>query len=211
MLNQVVENVPDMDSDYYTWEIAATKRLATRWSLNASFFRTWSDESPLAEAQTASGNGFVTLPPYNSVTAYNPNTILVNTSNGRNDYTNWGLKAGGSLDVWHGIKFEPMLRSQSGSPFARTFNVPLNYNSNVQIKAEKWNAERLPTINIFDTRIEKEFTVKENWKFGGFFDVYNIFNSNADQIVTESSGAAFLRPSVITGPRIARIGGKFDF
>jgi hypothetical protein len=41
--------------------------------------------------------------------------------------------------------------------------------------------------------------------------VYNIFNTNADQVSTTTSGSAFLRPSVITAPRIARVGVKFDF
>jgi hypothetical protein len=45
----------------------------------------------------------------------------------------------------------------------------------------------------------------------GFFDVYNIFNSNAEQDLTKSSGSAFLRPVAITPPRVARIGGKFQW
>ena len=45
----------------------------------------------------------------------------------------------------------------------------------------------------------------------GFFDVYNIFNSNANQAMTTSSGASWLRPTAITPPRIARLGIKFRF
>ena len=40
----------------------------------------------------------------------------------------------------------------------------------------------------------------------GFFDVYNIFNTNAAQTLTTSSGRFWLRPTAITGPRILRIG-----
>ena len=46
---------------------------------------------------------------------------------------------------------------------------------------------------------------------GVFFDVYNIFNNNATQELTRSSGPLFLRPGVITAPRVARIGVKFNF
>jgi hypothetical protein len=45
----------------------------------------------------------------------------------------------------------------------------------------------------------------------GLFDVYNLFNSNADQILTTTSGAAWRRPAVITGPRVARIGVRLEW
>jgi hypothetical protein len=43
----------------------------------------------------------------------------------------------------------------------------------------------------------------------GFFDVYNVFNTNTVQTLT-SSGAAWLRPTAITGPRILKIGTRLD-
>jgi hypothetical protein len=45
----------------------------------------------------------------------------------------------------------------------------------------------------------------------GFVDVYNLFNTNAVQTLTTTSGPAFLRPTVITGPRIARIGARLEW
>ena len=45
----------------------------------------------------------------------------------------------------------------------------------------------------------------------GFLDVYNIFNDNGDQLLTTSSGAAWLRPNTITGPRIFRIGARLEW
>ena len=44
----------------------------------------------------------------------------------------------------------------------------------------------------------------------GFFDVYNVFNTNTVQTLTTSSGAAWLRPTAITGPRILKIGTRLD-
>jgi outer membrane receptor protein involved in Fe transport len=45
----------------------------------------------------------------------------------------------------------------------------------------------------------------------GFFDIYNIFNTNAEQALSTSSGSSFLRPTAITPPRIARVGLKFQW
>ena len=44
-------NLPDSDSEYYTWEITATKRQSARWSLLASFTHTWSREAALGTGQ----------------------------------------------------------------------------------------------------------------------------------------------------------------
>ena len=46
-------NLPDSNSEYYTWEITATKRQSGRWSLLASFTQTWSHEAALG-----TGNDF---------------------------------------------------------------------------------------------------------------------------------------------------------
>ena len=39
---QVVKNGYFTDSDYYTWEATATRRMSGRWSLLASFSNMWS-------------------------------------------------------------------------------------------------------------------------------------------------------------------------
>jgi hypothetical protein len=86
---------------------------------------------------------------------------------------------------------------------------PLNY-GNATILAEPFDAERTPNLNIFDVRSEKTFNVGAG-RLTGFFDVYNVFNSNAEQDLTKSSGSAFLRPVAITPPRVARIGVKLQW
>jgi hypothetical protein len=99
-VNQVVENLPHMDSDYYTWEISATRRMSNRWSLMASFYNTWADESPLASAQNP------TLPPYNSTSLYTPNTFI-NTKGGLNVYSTWAGKVTATYTFWRALGFRP--------------------------------------------------------------------------------------------------------
>jgi hypothetical protein len=64
---------------------------------------------------------------------------------------------------------------------------------------------------LFDIRTEKQFRFKERYVATGFFDAYNIFNTNSVQALTAASGPSFLTPSNITPPRIMRIGLKFQF
>jgi hypothetical protein len=79
------------------------------------------------------------------------------------------------------------------------------------ILAEPFGAERTPTEALFDIRTEKQFQMKERFLATAFFDLYNIFNSNAVQAVTAASGSSFLTPSNITPPRTVRVGFRFAF
>ena len=187
----ITRNIDEAKSDYYTWEITATRRETGRWSLLASVAETWSDETNL-------GGG----------ASYTPNA-LINTENGLNIFKTWQGKINATVRLPGEFRVTPVYRHQSGTPFGRTFVTALNY-GNATILAEPFNAERTPNLNIVDIRSEKIFRFG-NTRVTGFFDVYNIFNSNAEQDVTKSSGSAFLRPVAITPPRIARIGGRFEW
>ena len=187
----ITRNIDEATSDYYTWEITATRRETGRWSLLASFAETWSRETNL-------GSG----------ASYTPNA-LINTTDGLNVYKTWQGKINATVRLPGELRLTPVYRHQSGTPFGRTFVTALNY-GNATVLAEPFNAERTPNLNIFDIRSEKVIRVGST-RITGFFDVYNIFNSNAEQDLTKSSGSAFLRPVAITPPRVARIGGKFQW
>ena len=169
----------------------------------SSFFKTWSRETPYGGGQGAA-------PPYFTPTVFNPNTAI-DTQDGRNVFSNWGVKVMGTLDVKGGVTLSPYLRWQGGQPYARTFNQAMNFNTAVVIKAENYGAERLPAITIFDLRGEKTIRLTNGTRLGLMVDVYNLFNTNTTQSATFSSGSGFLRPTTITGPRVVGFGGKFDF
>ncbi len=184
-------SLPDSNSDYYTWEITATKRQRSGWSLLASFTHTWSHEAALG-----TGNDFT------------PN-VLINATGHQNRFRTWQAKLNGTMNLRWGFQVVPVVRHQSGTPFARTFVQTLNY-GNATIKAEPIAANRTPDITIVDVRTEKTFRIKAV-RVIGFFDVYNIFNTNAVQTLTTTSGGSWLRPTAITGPRVLRIGARVEW
>jgi hypothetical protein len=183
-------NLSDGNSEYYTWEITATKRQTGRWSLLASFAETWSREAALG-----AGTGFT------------PNA-LINSVDGRDRFRTWQAKLNGTMDLPLGFRVVPVVRHQSGTPFARTFVQPVNYGS-ATIKAEAF-VNRTPNITLFDLRTEKPFRVGPA-RVMGFFDVYNILNTNAAQALVTNSGGSWMRPTAITGPRILRLGARLDW
>jgi hypothetical protein len=185
----ITTNLDGTDSDYFTWETTVTRRETGGWSLLASFAQTWRHE-------TALGAG----------AGYTPNAFI-NASDGRLNSTVWQGKVHATLRLPWELRLTPTLRHQAGAPYGRTFTQALNW-GNATVRSEPINARRMPNVTVVDVRSEKAIA----WRAGclvGFFDVYNIFNTNAEQEITITSGASFLRPVAITAPRIARLGVKF--
>jgi hypothetical protein len=185
---QEIRNGILRDTDYYTWEITATKRQSRRWSLLASFSNLWSREGQ---------------------TIATPNA-LINTTDGQDVFSEWQVRLSSTLILSKGIELTPIYRGQAGRPFAPTFTTRLNYNSGVSIKAAPRDQNATDTVNVFDVRAQKVFRLARK-SIRGFVDLYNIFNTNAVQEETTSYGGNYLRPSLVSGPRIARVGIRFEF
>ena len=211
---QLYENLPE-NSHYYNWEITGIKHMASRWMLMGSFNYTWNYVRNYTNGFGA-GSSFTPNQLINTVGCSNTAPCL----NGLAEYYNWQTKVNSTIRLPLRFNLTPVLRLQSGIPFARYFstagiNAPaglepaLTVNGNVL--AEPFGTERTGTEVLFDIRIEKQFQIKERYLATGFFDVYNIFNNNVNQAVTAASGSSFLTPSGITPPRIVRLGVKFQF
>ena len=84
-------NLPDSNSEYYTWEITATKRQSGRWSLLASFTETWNHEAALG-----TGNDFT------------PNA-LINSTDCQDRFTTWQAKVNGTMSLPWGFLRRPGL------------------------------------------------------------------------------------------------------
>ena len=133
-------NLPDSDSDYYTWEITAMRRQRAGWSLLASFTHTWAREAALG-----TGNDFT------------PNA-LINADGTQDRFQDMAGQSERDGELAARLpRRARSLRYQSGQPFARTFVSTLNY-GNATIKAEPITANRTPDIFLADVRTEKEFT-----------------------------------------------------
>jgi hypothetical protein len=85
-------------------------------------------------------------------------------------------------------------------------------------------AYRASDVYDFDVRFEKEFHIKERIRVKADFDLFNVFNSNANEAVNSTTTIrsvgvngvsyefpGFLSPSAILPTRIVRIGGRFMF
>jgi len=198
----IVRNVPDADSHYWTWDITATRRFAGRWSLVAGFAHTWSREQ---------ASGYLGQPVRQNTYPLTPNDLINAGHDGRHEFRIWSAKIHGTFAGPWDVQITPFLRHQSGQPFGRTFSTALNYANNIRILAEPIGTRRMDNITILDVRVEKGFRLGGHRRVAAFVDIFNLLNSNPEQSLSWSSGQSFLRPLSIVPPRIARIGAKIDW
>jgi hypothetical protein len=197
----VVRNVPDADSHYWTWEITATRRFTRRWSLVSGFAHTWSRDQ---------AGGYFGQSVRQHTYPLTPNDLINAGSDGRYEFRLWSAKVHGTYEGPWDVAITPLLRHQSGQPFGRTFVTPSNYGS-VRVLAEPIGTRRMDNITILDVRVEKAFRLGGHRRLAGFVDVFNLLNANAEQNTIWSSGASFLRPLNIVPPRVARVGVKLEW
>lgn len=187
-VNNLVKNIGD-ESRYKTVEASMTKRLSNRWSMNAGGSHTWSTERFEVNTPNATANA---------------------------DTSRWDFKVSGTFEAPYGIRISPLLRHQAGVNFARTISVGAGIATAAggifsgTIDAEPQNARRHDNITVLDVRMEKGFTFS-GLRLRGFFDLFNITNSNAVETRTIATGSSFLRPTAILSPRTARIGARLSF
>jgi Carboxypeptidase regulatory-like domain len=197
----VVRNVPHSDSEYWTWDITATRRFSRRWSLVAGFAHTWNyDQANLYSGQSVRQNTY----------ALTPNDLINAGKDGRYDFTIWSARIYGTYQGPWDVRITPYLRHQSGQPFGRTFVARLNY-GNVRILAESIDTRRMDNITLLDVRLEKGFRLAGNRRVAGFVDAFNLLNTNPAETAIWASGPSFLRPLTIVSPRIARIGAQVEW
>ena len=197
----IVRNVRDADSHYWTWDITATRRLSGRWSLVAGFAHTWSRDQ---------ASGYFGQAVRQNTYPLTPNDLINAGEDGRYEFRIWSAKIHGTYAGPWDVRITPLLRHQSGQPFGRTFVTPSNYGS-VRVLAEPIGTRRMDNITILDVRVEKGFPLGGHRRLAGFVDVFNLLNANPEQNTSWSSGSSFLRPLSIVAPRVARVGAKLEW
>jgi hypothetical protein len=185
---------------YKTLEFMVNKRMSNRWSLMVAAHHLWANDTVFGKPE-------------------NPNEAIYSAY----DFTNWAFKVSGTYRAPFDIVVTPLLRHQSGDPLRREVAVSLRSGTFDYI-AEGYGKYRVDNPTIFDTRIEKRFSMPRGQRFGVFFDAFNITNSNAAEAADDNTGRRtttvngerveypqFLRPTAILNPRVYRFGLKYDF
>ncbi len=204
--NNITRNVDGYEGTFKTLEFSANKRYSNRWSMNASYSYTWTEQFGNLYFNNRFGTAVANFSLFGSYPS-NPNEKT------GNEYTDWNAKVSGTLDAGWGLRITPVLKMQSGAPYGRYFTTragELNYGTQI-ILAEPIGTRRQDTVSILDFRVEKQMRFAQKAKLGLFFDLFNAMNSNVNVNENWRSGAAFEKATTVLGPRIAKFGVKFDW
>jgi hypothetical protein len=202
-VRNIFTNLPG-SAEYHTLEFSANKRQSGRWSLQGSFAIRMNED----QSTGYFGNNLRAV-----ATPSTPND-LINTEDGRYNWSVYNVKINGSYDAPYRIRITPALRVQQGQAFGRTFLAGaahgINYGTQ-RILAEPIDTQHQDNIVLLDIRTEKFFQVAAGKRVGLFFDVYNLTNADAAQNINWGSGGTYRFPVTIIGPTIMRFGAKFDW
>jgi hypothetical protein len=205
--NNTTRNIDGYENDFKTIEFAVNKRYSNRWSMNASFSHTWTNQF----GNLYFNNRFGTIVQNFSLFGSYPSNPNEKT---QNEYTDWNAKVSGTVDAGWGLRVTPVLKMQSGAPYGRFFQTrtnELNYGTQI-ILAEPIGTRRQENVTVFDFRVEKQLRfAADRARLGLFFDMFNAFNSNTAVNIDWRSGAGFEKATTVLGPRIAKFGVKFDW
>lgn len=83
----IVRNVPDADSYYWTWDFTATRRFTGRWSLVAALAHTWSRDQ---------ASGYLGQSVRNNTYPVTPNDLINAGTDGRHKFRMWSAKVHGT-------------------------------------------------------------------------------------------------------------------
>jgi len=152
-------------------------------------------------------------------TPRNPNEVLYGpgSGTGAGSYQfarpswNYALRLSGTYMLPMGFSYSSSFTAQSGDYFFREVQIRDTNNTNVAIRITP-QAGRYPWTKIWDNRVTKKFKTWKNQSIEGSFDLFNTLNVNMITDQTNRVGsAAFLQPTDIIAPRIARVGVKYRF
>jgi hypothetical protein len=115
-----------------------------------------------------------------------------------------GIQASGSLDAREGAhrmrvrSIPSSIAGQSGTTII------------VQPRGE---LGRLPSVNIIDARLQKEFPLGRGARLSVFLDALNLNNENAPQAVVQANvtSSSYQFPTTFVAPRRLMLSGKFSF
>jgi hypothetical protein len=192
-------NDPKANQTYKSLEVATSRRLVNNWQFMASYTATKRHE-PLT-ANAGSGTTFM-------VSTVDPNAEIF----AADDSWEWLARGSASYQMWGGVLAAANFEHRSGATWARTAQI----RGGVQIpqftlRTEPLDANRRPSVNLLDLRVEKKFTFAGGRQVRALINIYNALNVNTVLGTTTASGPNFGKVTSIVLPRIVDFGVGFTF
>jgi hypothetical protein len=206
-----IRTTQEFHRKFHGLELTARKRLSHRWMMNGSF--NWNSatyhSSPDGFQDPVQADLFaVTATPGDPT-----NREFIEGHQTLINGTRWTAKLSGLYQLPWGVNVSGVLNARDGFPFIPNILAPTRPGrlNTVRVLVEPYASHRYDALVLLDLKAEKRLALgKVN--VVGSVDVFNATNINTvlGRVTTQNSATAN-RVLEITGPRVVRIGARFNF
>jgi hypothetical protein len=204
--DRVQTNPEDYKSDFSTVEFAINRRFNGRWMALGSFGYTWlSQFHDSVQESTSAIEGASIEKDFD----WQPNFRLF----GKETSTLWNYKLIGRYTLPFDIGFSGSYKVQSGRNWGRVTSVANFLTAGTEaIRVEPIDTRRAPTVDILDFRVDKGFTLPNQWgRMVFMLDVFNALNRGTVTNFRMQTGVTFQEVLGLLDPRIVRFGFRYEF
>jgi hypothetical protein len=204
--NFVVTNIPQLNTNsYHGLEFTAVKRLTHKWQVLAGF--------TIQRQKGVFGRGY-------SDQAYSDNfTDPNNNINRNNNYLNldatYVFKIDGIYELPWKLSTSVNFQHYTGFPVqpTETFNVPNGQGVDVgeSVILQPAGDQRLPSVNMLNLRLSREFVIKDRWHLTPTADFFNVTNGQTVIGEVTTYGSLYLFPYSTINPYATRFGLRVTF
>jgi hypothetical protein len=207
--NFLVTNIPQLDDNaYHGVEFTAVKRLSHKWQILSGF--TIQRQKGLFSRTVGGDDAFA-----DNFT--DPNLDINRKDNYLNSDATYIFKVDSSYELPWKLATSVNFQHYTGYPIqpTQTFGVPNGQAIPVPISEtvilQKAGVQRLPSVNLLNLRLARDFTFNERWHLIPTVDFFNV--TNAQTVVGEvgTFGSNYLFPFNTINPFVTRFGLRFTF
>lgn len=218
-VNTLLSNRPDYYREYKGIEFTMRKRMSKNWMANGSFSFNSAPQHYTTPWSYGTTNAIVHLDPTNIATFDGGQFAEESTTSGLdNVFVNarWIFRASGAYTVPVAkVGVAAFYNARSGYPYLAGIQVPSsqrNGTGSVIVVLDKLGENRLPTVQQFDLRVDRPFTLAGRMKVTASMDVFNLLNTNttlAQRRIQNATNANTI--ANIVAPRVLRFGVRMTF
>ena len=204
--NVLLTNLPQLDDNayYHGVEFDAVKRMSNHWQLLAGLTiqrqkGVYCCNGTSDDALTATDN------------VNDPNLNINRSNNYLNNDSTYVFKVDSSYEFPLKIRSSVNFQHYTGFPFQpQGIFTGLNQNSETVI-LQPAGVQRLPSVNLLNVRLSREFIFNERWHVEPIVDLFNLTNGQTVISEVQTVGPNYKFPSNTINPFLARFGLRFNF
>ena len=205
--NILLTNISELnDNSYHGLEFDAVKRLSKKWQLLTGFTIQRQKGTVCCPGITGLTDDALFGDDFND-----PNKDINRRNNYLNQDATYVFKVDSTYEFPWKIGTSVNFQHYTGFPF-QPVEVFTGFNQGPEtVILQPAGIQRLPSVNLLNLRLTREFVMNERWHIQPIVDFFNVTNAQTVVSQVQTFGPNFKFPTNTINPFLARFGLKFNF